>query len=59
MMRRDLDQRIVNMRSEKLSQLVSKDFAIRLKAYVRLYTDENPIVTNAKLNLLKAVQQQK
>lgn len=51
-MRRDIDHHILNMRLDKLSQLVSRDFAIRLKAYVRLFTEENAIVTNAKLHLL-------
>ena len=39
-MRKELDQKILSIRSEKLNALCGKEFATRLRAYVKLYAEE-------------------
>ena len=39
-MRKELDRRILATKSDKLHQMCGRDFAQKLKAYVRLYTEE-------------------
>ena len=38
-MRKSLDQRILNIKVDKLASLVSNGFAAKLKTYVKMYAD--------------------
>ena len=40
-MRRDLDQKIIHMRTERLSTISGKDFAQKLKDFARLYAESD------------------
>ena len=42
-MRKALDQRILSLKTDKLSQLCNKEFATKLKAYVRMIADDDHI----------------
>ena len=48
-MRSDLNNRILNMRSEKLSQIIGKNFSTKIKQIIRTYIEEEEAIKIAQM----------